>query len=289
MTKKKGLGRGLEALMGDADQGFGPAGGLLELPIEAIYFNPLQPRSEVRGKDLEGLIESIRDKGVLEPLLVRARGSGEYELIAGERRLRAAQAAGLRTVPVVVREATPAEMLELALVENLLREDLNPMEEAEAYDRLAREFGRTQEETARLAGKDRSTVANLLRLLNLPEPVQEDVRRGRLTVGHARALLALVNPEQILKVREEVLARGLSVRETEKLVKKAMRPAAVRRNPSKDREDEVYFQKIAETMSRNLQTKVKIFRKGHRGKVEISFHTFSDLERIMDFMGVDSV
>jgi len=225
----------------------------------------------------------------LEPLVVRPRGAGEYELIAGERRLRAAKAAGLSRVPVVVREASLAEMLELALVENLLREDLNPIEEAEAYDRLAKEFGRTQEETARLAGKDRSTVANLLRLLHLPGPVQEDVRRGRLTVGHARALLPLVESDQILNVRKEVLARGLSVRETEKLVKKIMGSAGARRKPVKDREDEVYFQKIAETMSRNLQTKVKILRKGHRGKVEISFNTFSDLERIMEFMGVDSV
>lgn len=286
MTKKKGLGRGLSALMGDLDQDLDQERFFINAPLEAIAPNPSQPRAAIKTKGLKTLIESIRDKGVLEPLVVRRSLPGQYELIAGERRLLAAKEAGLETVPVIIRDATPSEMLELALVENLLREDLNPMEEAEAYQRLAKDFRRGQDDIARMSGRDRSTVANLLRLLQLPGPVQEDVRQDRLTVGHARALLALEDPDLILTVREQVLARRLSVRQTEILVKKTLVPPPRKKTPDKD---DVYFQALADQMTRSLGAKVKVARKGRRGRIEISFSSYKELERLMDLMGFGPV
>jgi len=286
MAKKKGLGRGLGALMDDLDQDLDHERLSLDAPIEAIAPNPSQPRAGIKTKGLKTLIESIRDKGVLEPLVVRRSLPGQYELIAGERRLLAAKEAGLKTVPVIIRDATPSEMLELALVENLLREDLNPMEEAEAYQRLAGDFRRSQDDIARMSGRDRSTVANLLRLLQLPGPVQEDVRQDRLTVGHARALLALEDPDLILTAREQVLARRLSVRQTEILVKKTLAPPPRKKTSDKD---DVYFQALADQMTRGLGAKVKVARRGRRGRIEISFSSYKELERLMDLLGFGPV
>jgi ParB family chromosome partitioning protein len=216
-------------------------------------------------------------------LIVRRTGIDRFELIAGERRLKAAQAAGLDRVPVVVREADRAEMLELALIENLHREDLNPMEEAEAYHRLAAEFNRSQETIARLAGRDRSTVANLLRLLQLPAPVQEDVRHGRLTTGHARALLALSDPDRIMAVREQVLARQLSVRATEALVKSSLRR---RDSKKKTGADDIFYQTLAEELTRVLGARSKIVSRGRRGRIEITFSSTQELERLIRNLGV---
>ncbi|MEW5723940.1 MAG: ParB/RepB/Spo0J family partition protein [Thermodesulfobacteriota bacterium] len=280
MVIKKGLGRGLGALI--EDPGEPPGGGApLEVPLEAIAANPWQPRASVKDRDLRGLADSIREKGVLEPLLVRRRDEDGYELIAGERRLRAARVAGLTHVPVLVREATRAEMLELALIENLHREDLNPIEEAEGYQRLSLEFERTQEQIAALVGKDRSTVANLLRLLSLPGPVQDDVRQGRLTAGHARALLALGDEDRILAAREQILARGLSVREAERLVRKALRPRS-----RKAGGDEVYYQALSERVTRALGFRTTISPRGRKGRVVISYTSIEELERLLGFFGV---
>ncbi len=284
MLKKKALGRGLGALIEDIDQGINQVSAPMELSIEAITANPLQPRKNFKARDLKALTDSIRDKGVLEPLVVRRIAPGSYELIAGERRLRASTEAGLKTVPVILRDATAVEMLELALIENLHREDLNPMEEAEAYQRLADEFDRNQEELARLAGKDRSTVANTLRLLQLPKAVQDDVRHGRLTAGHARALLALSDQERIQAAREQVLAGQLSVRETEALVKRLLQPP--QKKKAAGARDDVYFQALAGEFSRRLGSKVNITRKGRRGRIEITFASNDELERIMKALGV---
>ncbi|MBU2549012.1 MAG: ParB/RepB/Spo0J family partition protein [Proteobacteria bacterium] len=286
MTKKKVLGRGLGALIDDTDSNLSPSGAPLEVPIEAVSPNPLQPRREIKPVELKALTGSIRDKGVLEPLLVRRVEPGRYELIAGERRLRAAGAAGLKTVPVVVREAGRDEMLELALIENLLREDLNPVEEAEAYRRLADEFGKTQEDLARLTGKDRSTVANLLRLLHLPGPVLEDVRQGRLSAGHARALLALGDPGRIAAAREQVLAGHLSVRQTEALVKRALRGPKKKTDESQDR---TYYQALAEQMTRSLGCRARVLARGKKGRVEIAYNSIEELERLLGRLGVDPV
>jgi ParB family chromosome partitioning protein len=201
---RRGLGRGLGALLSST-----PAEGeaLLEVPIDLIVPNPHQPRKSFDSNGLSELTASIRTSGVIQPVVVRRQGQG-YQLIAGERRWRAAKMAGLERIPALLREATDGESLELALIENLLREDLNPMDEAEAYQKLLAEFEWTQEELAQRVGRDRSSIANCLRLLKLPEPVQRDLRAGRLTMGHARALLSLTSPADQLKLREEILAHS---------------------------------------------------------------------------------
>ena len=214
MNKQRGLGRGLDALlsaMPERDET------LLELPIDRIAPNPLQPRKSFDAAALDGLARSVKSSGVIQPVVVRRAGDG-YQLVAGERRWRAAGLAGLERIPAIVREATDVESLELALVENLLREDLNPLEEADAYQRLIAEFGWTQEELGDRVGRDRSSVANTLRLLKLPAVIQDDLRAGRLTMGHARALLALSTPAEQLRLREEILAHSWSVRATEQTV-----------------------------------------------------------------------
>src|SRR5262245_38461846 len=188
-NRQHGLGRGLDALLSTPAPA-SPTGGVVELPIDAIAPNPQQPRRDFDEEPLRELSESLKRSGILQPIVVRRFGQG-YQLVVGERRWRAARMAGLEKVPAVIREVTDAQSLELALVENLLREDLNPMEEAEAYHRLLGEFDWTQEDLAQRVGKDRSTVANCLRLLRLPDDIQADLRSGRLTMGHARALLAL--------------------------------------------------------------------------------------------------
>ena len=261
-------------------------GAPLEIPISEITANPFQPRTDIKPKDLHSLSLSIKDKGVLEPLVVRRLENGQYELIAGERRLRAAKLAGLEKVPVTLRIAEGAERLELALIENILRQDLNPIEEAEGYRRLAEEFARTNEDIARLTGKDRSTIANLQRLLSLPGPVQEDVRQARLSAGHARALLSLNNEDKILEAREIVLADGLSVRQTENLVKRIIKE---RPKKPKIKQDEAYFQALGDNFSRTLGAKVKVLHKGRKGKIEISYSSNAELERLMKLMGVNAV
>lgn len=278
------MGRGLEALI-DVFPNDQEISGALMVPVEAIDPNRSQPRKSVKDKDLSSLADSIRQIGLLEPLLVRRTESGRYELIAGERRWRAAVLAGLDRLPVMVREASPAEMLELALIENLHREDLNPMEEAESYQRLAEDFGRTQDEIARLSGRDRSTVANLIRLLGLPGPVQEDVRQGRLSTGHARALLALGDPNKMLVAREQVLAKGLTVRQTEALVKKLAQPPTRHRT---SKADEAYYRSLAEHMTRTIGAKVRIFHRGRR-RIEIAYNTAEELERLMKQFGLSPI
>jgi len=283
MTKKKGLGRGLDALMEDLDQDFSLSGGVLEVEPASVAPNPYQPRRQILPKDIKELTESVRQKGVLEPLLVRPKGDGRWELIAGERRLQAAKQAGLKRVPVMVREASESEMLEIALIENLHREDLNPIEEAEAYQRLAREFSRSQAQIAEVTGRDRSTVANLMRLLNLPLPVQEDVRQGRLSAGHARALLPLDEQELILQARKTILMKGLSVRQAEALVKTMLRPPAPR---PKREEHQAYFQSLADQITRRVGARVRLIRRGKKGRIEIPFSSDRELERLLAYFGV---
>jgi ParB family chromosome partitioning protein len=281
MPKKKGLGRGLGALIDDMNGDDLTAPGTpLELSPDSISSNPYQPRRTIDAKDLKGLTESIRSKGVLEPLLVKLDGPGTYTLIAGERRLMAAKAAGLERVPVIVRDATPGEMLEIALIENLHREDLNPIEEAGAYQRLVDEFGHTQAEIAGIAGRDRSTVANIMRLLQLPEAIRIDLIHSRLTVGHARAMLSLENQDLMLEARKQVLEGELSVRETERLVKKLLNPRTVK---PVDDSDEVYLQALADQITRSVGSKVKLVRKDGKGRIEIPFSSDKELERLLKY------
>ena len=268
---KRGLGRGLGALLSAS-----PAEGetLREIPIEEIGPNPNQPRKSFNINGLQDLSASMRQSGVLQPVVVRRVGRG-YQLIVGERRLRAAKLAGLERVPAVIREATDAESLELALVENLLREDLNPMEEAEAYQRLLAEFGWTQEELAGRVGKDRSSIANCLRLLKLPAVIQDDLRAGRLTMGHARALLSLTSAADQLKLREEILAHSWSVRTTEEGVQRSHVPRRAARRSAE-------LTALEDQLRERLATRVRLVGSERRGRIEIVYASRDELERLVE-------
>ena len=271
---RRGLGRGLDALLSVSRP---ERDALVELPVEAIHPNPNQPRKAFRSEALDELSASIRASGVIQPVVVRRLGQG-YELVVGERRWRAARQAGLATIPAVVRETTDAESLEIALVENLLREDLNPIEEAEAYQKLLSEFGWIQEELAQRVGRDRSSIANALRLLRLPETIQADLREGRLTMGHARALLALTTAAEQLKLREQILAHSWSVRATEEGVRKR---ATTTRAP---RRRSVELAALEETLRSALMTRVKIVGSDRAGRIEITYANAEELERITEVL-----
>lgn len=288
---RRGLGRGLDALLGGpvtatatATPGADGASstGVTEVPIDQIEVNPRQPRKNFDPIALDELARSIKATGVIQPVVVRKAPGGRWQLIAGERRWRAAQMAGLERIPVVVREVSDAESLELALVENLLREDLNPMEEAEAYQQVLTEFGWTQEHLAQRIGRDRSTIANALRLLRLPAPIQDDLRSGRLTMGHARALLSLDSADAQMKLRDEILAHSWSVRATEQNVEKRRTtvPVARRRSPE--------LVALEEALQRALLTRVRVVGNERRGRIEIAYATPEELERLTSVLGVTS-
>ena len=276
---RRGLGRGLDALLGSAPTGEAPEA-LTEIPVDQIDVNPRQPRKEFDQAALDELARSLRTSGMLQPVVVRRAADGRWQLIAGERRWRAAQQAGLERIPAMVRQASDAESLELALVENLLREDLNPLEEAEAYQQILTEFGWTQEQLAQRVGKDRSTVANSLRLLRLPRAIQDDLRAGRLTMGHARALLSLTDPSEQLKLRDEILAHEWSVRATEEGVerRRLVAPVARRRSPE--------LVALEEAMRRTLLTRVRLRGDERRGRIEITYASTDELNRLAATLGV---
>jgi ParB family chromosome partitioning protein len=278
MVQKRGLGRGLSALIPGAE-GAGAAG--LEIPLGELESSPLQPRRRFEPAALEELADTIRTHGVLTPVVVRRAAHG-YQVVAGERRVRAARLAGLTRIPAIIREASNAQALEMALVENLQREDLNPMEAAEAYRRLVEEFGLTQEEVAGRLGRDRSSVANALRLLRLPRRLREDLAARILSEGHARALLALDRAAEQLKARDLVVKRGLTVRATEALVRRLRRGA---RGPGgRPRSGDPNLQALEDQLRLALGTKVRIVRNGKGGTVEISFFSDEDLTRLVEFM-----
>jgi ParB family transcriptional regulator, chromosome partitioning protein len=282
VNRQHGLGRGLGALLSSpAPSATGPdanAGPVVDLPIDAISANPKQPRKDFDDKALHDLAESLKQSGVLQPVVVRRFGES-YQLIVGERRWRAAKMAGITKIPAVIRDATDAETLELALVENLLREDLNPMEEAEAYQRLLAEFGWTQEELAQRVARDRSSVANCLRLLKLPETIQADLRAGRLTMGHARALLSLDSPADQLKLREQILAHSWSVRATEQGVQaKRVQPTrrTLRRSPE--------LAAVEDALRVALATRVRIVGNERAGRIEIAYSSREELDRLSELI-----
>lgn len=280
MPKKKVLGRGLDALIPDVDKSeLGPEP-FFYCDIDAIRPNPYQPRRHFSDQELTGLSDSIKEKGIIQPLVVRTVPTG-YELIVGERRLRAARLAGIKQVPVVVKEAAGAEMVETALVENIQRQDLNPLEKADAYCRLIKEFGLTQKEVAKRMGQNRSTVANFLRLLNLPKPIKTDIINNTLSMGHAMALLGAENPAQQKTVWRRIVSENLSVRAAEALIKKLKdrKPKASR---SKERTSEaVYMESLADDLTRHLGSRVQIIWQGNRGKLQVEFYSNEDLERLI--------
>lgn len=280
--KRGGLGRGLSALIPGASQ----EGGLLEIPVAAVVPNPKQPRIEFAEEALAALARSIREVGVLQPIVVRVRDGG-YELVAGERRLRAARLAGLPTVPAIVRESDDTDALREALIENIHREDLSPLELAAAYQELMEELGTTQEEVAERLGCSRSQVANTIRLLSLPGDVQQLLAEGRLQAGHARALLGLPHDEARSAVALRVAAEGLSVRQVEDLVRSyADHPASApgssaRLAPAAADESDPGMAEVEEILSEQLATRVQVLVGRRKGKIVVEFGSREDLDRIV--------
>ncbi len=286
--KRRGLGRGLSALIPPKPTSAEPSQGrgFLQLPVEQVLPGDSQPRQRFDDVALSELAESIRTHGVIQPIVVRQRQLGsqtapmQYEIIAGERRWRAAQKAGLKSIPAVISDAAEADTLTIALVENLQREDLNPIEEAEAFHRLHEVMGFTQQEIAEAVGKDRTTVANSLRLLKLPSAVRQQVLAGELTMGHARALLALDDVGEIEKLGREVVARKWSVRQTER----AAQPAAPRSRKTLGRESEAE-RDVRQRLQRALGTKVEMKQKAGKGTVTMHFGSFAELDSLLERLG----
>lgn len=274
--KKRGLGRGLSALIAPAEA----AEATRTLPIAQIHPNRLQPRTEFDDFQLEELAASIRTQGLIQPLIVSSTGKGTYTIVAGERRWRAAQRAGLTVVPVVVRQVRDdRELLELALVENLQRSDLNPMEEAEAYRTLQENFGLSQEEIAGRVGKARPAVANTLRLLKLPAEIQDFLRSGRLTAGQVRPLLTVTDPARQQELALRALREGLSSRSMEELAS-GKKPGAAGKRAA--RSPEPHAAAAAERLTQRLQTRVEIDRRGKGGTIRIHFHSEEELIRLYE-------
>ena len=284
--EKRGLGRGLEALI-SASPLLSPTSGLVMVHVDDIVPNPRQPRMSIDAESLQELADSIREHGLIQPLIVTRREetsvevAPRYQLIAGERRWQAARLAGLQQVPAIVKEATPQQMLELALVENIQRADLNPLEEAAAYRHLMDEFGLTQEQVAEKVGRNRVSVANSLRLLRLPDEVKSSLAEGRITEGHARALLGLDRPEAQLKLLKIIDKRGLSVRQTEEAVRRlsaqpAPAPARLPISP--------HTEALEKTFRDALGTKVSLTRSRRGGKLVIYFYSEEELQSLYDLI-----
>ena len=284
MERRPALGKGLSALIPEIPEpriGSAPT----EVDVDQISPNEHQPRHRFEDARLDELAQSIKANGVIQPIVVR-KVDGGYRIIAGERRWRAAQRAGLTRVPVVVKELSPgrdAQLLEMALVENIQREDLNPIDQASAYEKLSSDFRMTQEEIAAAVGKDRSSVANHMRLLKLPHEVRVEVAGGRLSMGHARALLALVDEGSQRQVAREVIARNLSVRETEAMVKRIGRDASGAARAAAAAPD-VHTRAAEEKLRMALGTRVRINRKGKAGRIEIDFGSEDELQRLYEHL-----
>lgn len=275
--QRKALGRGLSELLGTPEP---ETRRLREIDVERIIPSTTQPRKVFNDNGLDELAASIIEHGVVQPVVVRAAGGGLFELVAGERRWRAAQKAGLARLPALVRDAGAHESLELALVENIQRENLNPMDEARAYQRLLSEFGLTQDEVARRVGKNRASVANMLRLLKLPGEVQQWLSEERLTTGHAKALLALGEADAIVEAARDMIRGQLSVRQAEDLVRRKRVPAPAASGPRAGSASDPNVRAALMDLERALGTRVTIREKGSKGRLEIHFHSREELERL---------
>ena len=288
-TKRKGLGRGLDALLGSqpakatsSEKKADAGSGLNSLSVDQLEPNRFQPRTVFDESGLDDLAESIRSQGVVQPIVVTPKANGKYTIIAGERRWRASQRAGLKEVPVVVREVSnDQQLLEMALVENIQRADLNAIEEAEAYRTLGDNFELSQEDIAKRVGKGRTTITNSLRLLRLPQEIQDLLREGRLTAGQARPLLSIPNRERQIEIAEQAVEKGLTARDLEALVS-APKNKGASKEKKKGQELDVNTRAALDQLTRSLQTKVGIKRKKRGGVVEIHFHSEEELIRLYE-------
>lgn len=276
---RKALGKGLEALLRETHEA---AEQVAELDIDLIDPNPQQPRTRYDEQKLQELADSISAHGLVQPILVRRRGL-RYEIIAGERRWRAAQKAGLMKIPAVIRDISDDQLLELSLIENIQREDLNPIEEAQAYQKLIERFGLTQEEVARRVGRDRASISNSLRLLRLPGEIQTLIEQEKISFGHAKALLSLTSAEAQKRLAQEIISRGLSVRQAEAAARKlaaSLHPKTRKGSSAQDPN----LHAAAQKLSRYLGTKVRILPNRPGGKIEIEYYSEADLERIYNLI-----
>lgn len=287
-----GLGKGLAALFSETEQAYGNAGareegGIVELPLDLIFANPDQPRKVFDESALSELAASIREHGVIVPVLVMQQPDGRYMLVAGERRFRASRLAGKETIPAVVKEYTKEQAEEIALIENLQREDLNPVEAANAMRRLMEEYRLTQEELAQRIGKSRPAITNTLRLLNLPDEVTEYLEKGTITAGHARALLALPADVQLSFARR-IAKEGLSVRKTERMVKEYITPLAVieQKKKTETSRSTAELKTLIERMRQNFRTKVSFIGSEKKGRIYIDYYTRDDLDRIVEILDI---
>ncbi|MCP3954497.1 MAG: ParB/RepB/Spo0J family partition protein [Desulfobacterales bacterium] len=282
--KKQALGRGLEALIPTAPPKTGPGAnkGFIECDIDLVNPNPSQPRTHFSAEGLAELSESIKAQGILQPLLVRKDTNG-YELVAGERRLRAAKIAGLDKVPILVKNLTDAQMLEMSIVENIQRENLNPIEEADAYYRLMTEFNLTQDQAAERVGKSRSAVANFLRLRQLPDEIKASIGASTVSMGHARALLGIETKSGQITAWREVVAKKLSVRQTETMIRR-LKKQAQKQTPEAVDSEKFYFTSLEEDLARHFGTRVRIKRKQQKGSVEIEYYSNDDLDRLLTLL-----
>jgi ParB family transcriptional regulator, chromosome partitioning protein len=279
VEKRPALGRGLSALIPDAAPSAGPGERALDVDTDLLRPNKFQPRTSMDEGKIDELARSIRANGMIQPIVVR-KVDGGFEIVAGERRWRASQRAGLLKVPVVVRDIPEERLLAAALIENIQREDLNPIEEAHAYRRLADEYHLTQDQIAEAVSKDRSSIANYLRLLKLPHEVLANVGSGALSMGHARALLGLPDEAAQLRVSRDIITKSLSVRETEALVKKATQPVVAKPEPDKD----VHTRAAEERLHFVLGARVRIIRKRDGGRIEIDFGSEDELQRLFEVL-----
>lgn len=278
--QRKALGKGLSALISDTNfKKEGGPGTILEIEIERITPNRYQPRSSFNEEEISRLASSIRSKGIIQPVMVRRSSDGWFELIAGERRLKAARLAGYKRVPAIIREADDEEMVELALIENLQRENLNPIEEAKAYQRLINDFGLTQDEVSKKVGKERSTIANSLRLLSLPFEIQEELKTGRISVGHAKVILSIQHEAGQIRLLRRIIKGGLSVRKTESTSKSGTRRLEKKRSARREE-----ISDLEEMLKRHLGTNIRIAGNASKGRIVIEFYSKGDLQRIIDMV-----
>lgn len=280
MAQRKALGRGLSALLGTPD--LETPESLREIDIDRILPNSHQPRKNFDEAALNELTDSIREHGVVQPVVVRPLDDGFFQLIAGERRWRASQRAGLCRIPAVIREAGEHDALELALIENLQREDLNPIEEAQAYERLISDFGLTQEDVARRVGKNRATIANMLRLLRLPTEVQQWLRENRLTTGHAKALLSLSDLNAILDSARKIIQGNYSVRQAEMLVSRYTTDGGLKEDAVAAETEDPNVKAAIHALEQVLGTKVTVHESGGKGKIEIHFFSLEEMNRMYE-------
>ena len=289
MAKRKsdlGLGRGLDALLGTPEVQSAQGSGSVYLPISQVEPGLKQPRKRFEAEALDDLADSIRVHGIIQPLTVRRLSTGYYQIIAGERRWRAAKQAGLEEVPAVIIEADDRKVMELALIENLQREDLNPVEEARGYQVLMEEYGLTQEEVAQRMGKSRPAVTNTLRLLALPEAVLILVEEGSLSAGHARAILGLSDADAQVKLAQQAASQALSVRQTEALVRALQREARAKPKAAPSPDAALYLAEAEKSLSSRFGRKVRILDKGDKGRIELEYYDSRDLEALLSALGL---